>query len=67
MRKLLLMLLGICVVALLLGGCGKKKDPLDKENEAPKLPEKEGYVLDWHEVGYREMASRVPSAQYPYR
>ena len=49
MRKLLLMLLGICVVALLLGGCGKKKDPLDKENEAPKLPEKEGYVLDWHD------------------
>lgn len=44
LKKTLYWVIGICVGAILLGGCGKEQ----KENEANPL-EKEGYVLDWHD------------------
>ena len=60
MRRLLILLLGICTTVVLLGGCGKKEKeiPKDKDNvsdiqeeqsKVPELPTKEGYVLDWHD------------------
>ena len=65
MKKSVFLLIVVCLSFLLLGGCKKKEDtpkkekiPIEKEEEIPEekeevvvpaLPEKEGYVLDWHD------------------
>lgn len=50
-KKILCLLFGACIGAMLLSGCGKNGGSdtgAKKENKANPL-EKEGYVLDWHD------------------